>query len=997
MDEADFYDEFGNYVGPVDGTEAEEEEEPIIDSLPHDDSEQYALDNVVSQERVTAAERQVVLHEDKKYYLSAMEVYGETVDVQVQEEDTQPLTEPIIAPIREILLDTAETAIPPLRHSADFLLALADTPERCRNVAVVGHIHHGKTSLVDCLVAAGHQSMPPRSRVSAKHEHAREQLPRYLDSLPIEQERGISLRAAPISLVVGDSTGCSHVLNLLDTPGHPDFREEAALGMGVLADGLVLVVDCVEGVQGETEVLLRAALALHRPVLLVLSKMERLWLELRLPPTDAYHKLKHTIDRLNTIAGRRLFAPECGNVCFASAAGGWAFSLASWARICAGNLDADALARRLWGDIYYSPARGVFSRTPSGEDATKRTFVTFCLEPLYKTYTHVLSARSIDELDDFLVEKLKVGHLRPTQLRQNARPLLRLALRRLFGGTEASGSPVQGLIDAMLLHLPAPAGRESTSPDGATTAAPSLVASICKVYPPRSMKTGGQAAALADQLTPRVLCRIWHGRVHRGQSIRIFPLGKLGEEEEALMGTVDHVAIPCTRYEIPVEHDTGAQWVLLGGLSLDSVTKRGTIVAGSVVAGPAAEMIVSTAAQTVEREMKLRSLLRVSIEPIVPSELPKMLHTLRLLGALYPSLATRVEESGEHVLLAPGELYLDCVLHDLRQLGQLQVRVSDPSVQFAETVQEMSLLKCFADTMNGRVRITMLAEPLEKGLAEAIESGGLSALPVPERIARLEREFGWDRVSARSVIAFAPAGGSVLLDDTFGARDELLSAVRASLVQGFHWAVREGPLCEEPIRGVKLRLLDVAPVDGHVLRPADLTPAQLVPACRRVCYSAFLTAAPRLLEPVNHVHITAPGGCIEAIYTCLAKRRGHVLSDTPLPATPLYSITALLPLLDAPGFEVDLRVATQGLAFATAHFDHWQPIPGDPLDTTLPSVLLEPAPVPALARDCLLKTRRRRGIGEQVRIDKFFDDPMLQVLAREKLLQAHPTAIETRV
>jgi len=93
--------------------------------------------------------------------------------------------------------------------------------------------------------------------------------------------------------------------------------------------------------------------------------------------------------------------------------------------------------------------------------------------------------------------------------------------------------------------------------------------------------------------------------------------------------------------------------------------------------------------------------LKVAIEPVAPSELPKMLSGLRSINKSYPLAATKVEESGEHVLIGTGELYLDCVLHDLRRLfAEIEIKVSDPVTKFCETVLETSALKCYADTPN---------------------------------------------------------------------------------------------------------------------------------------------------------------------------------------------------------------------------------------------------------------------------------------------------------
>ena len=78
-----------------------------------------------------------------------------------------------------------------------------------------------------------------------------------------------------------------------------------------------------------------------------------------------------------------------------------------------------------------------------------------------------------------------------------------------------------------------------------------------------------------------------------------------------------------------------------------------------------------------------------------------MLAALRALNKSYPLLTTKVEESGEHVVIGTGELYLDCVMHDLRRVfGEIEVKVSDPSTRFCETVLETSALRCYADTPN---------------------------------------------------------------------------------------------------------------------------------------------------------------------------------------------------------------------------------------------------------------------------------------------------------
>jgi len=94
--------------------------------------------------------------------------------------------------------------------------------------------------------------------------------------------------------------------------------------------------------------------------------------------------------------------------------------------------------------------------------------------------------------------------------------------------------------------------------------------------------------------------------------------------------------------------------------------------------------------------------MKLAVEPLNPAELPKMVEGLRRVSKSYPMSTTRVEESGEHVLFGTGELYLDCVMHDLRTIySDIEVKVADPVVGFRETVIETSSVKCFSEVRFG--------------------------------------------------------------------------------------------------------------------------------------------------------------------------------------------------------------------------------------------------------------------------------------------------------
>ncbi len=129
-------------------------------------------------------------------------------------------------------------------------------------------------------------------------------------------------------------------------------------------------------------------------------------------------------------------------------------------------------------------------------------------------------------------------------------------------------------------------------------------------------------------------------------------------------------------------------------------------------------------------DFNTEAVVKVACEPLNPSELPKMLDGLRKISKSYPLAKTKVEQSGEHIIHGTGELYMDCIFHDLRKLyADIEIKVSEPFVSFSETVIDSSSVRCTVESANKKNTLSMIAEPLDKGLAEYIESGTFDLLP----------------------------------------------------------------------------------------------------------------------------------------------------------------------------------------------------------------------------------------------------------------------------
>ncbi|KAI5122388.1 hypothetical protein M0805_004145 [Coniferiporia weirii] len=970
------YDEFGNYIGAdLDSDDEDElpqdrfvpaahEREPSHAPLEgFDDEQPQGAESMALMEVDEPIHNAIILHEDKQYYPSAQDVYGADVETIVQEEDAQPLTEPIIAPVKVRKWVIEEKDMPETRFDKGFLLNMMSFPEMIRNVAVVGHLHHGKTALMDMLVFETHKLVWDADKPT-----------RYTDTHTLSREREISIKSSPMSLVLRNTGGKSHLVHFIDTPGHVNFVDEVASAIR-LVDGILLVVDVVEGVMVNTEAIIKHAIQENVKITLVVNKIDRLILELRIKPADAFYKIKHTIEEVNTMIStinpdpELRVSPEKGNVAFASTDMAWCFTLRSFAQMYAdtyGALDVTAFAKRLWGDIYFDNDSRKFTRKQADLEQD-RTFVHFILEPLYKLYSQVLSEETEQLRETLVMLGIK---LKPIMFKMDVRPLLKAVLDQFFG-------PSTGLADMIAEHIPSPIqGAESKVEHTYSGPLTSDLAHAMQQCDPKGppMVHITKLYHTTDAQSFRAFGRVMSGTIRKGMDVKVLGEGYSPEDEEDMMkAVVDDVWIAESRYNIPAEEVPAGNLVLLGGVDT-SITKTATIAGADIDD----ELHIFQPIKHLTQ-----SVLKIAVEPIQPSELPKMLSGLRSINKSYPLVSTKVEESGEHVVVGTGELYLDCVMHDLRRLfSEIEIKVSDPVTRFCETVLETSALKCYADTPNKKNKITMIAEPLDRGVAEDIETGRVTMrMAAKERGTFFQEKYQWDLLASRSIWAFGPDenGPNILLDDTLPSQvdKKLLGTVKEHIKQGFQWGAREGPLCDEPLRGVKFRILDASLAQEPIFRGGG----QIVPTARRVCYSSFLMATPRLMEPIYYVEVQAPADCISAVYTVLARRRGHVTQDIPKAGSPLYTVKALIPVIDANGFETDLRTATQGQAFCLQVFDHWSIVPGDPTDTSIKLRPLEPASGQALARDLVLKTRRRKGLGDQISVSKYLDDEFVLALS----------------
>ncbi|RWS30758.1 elongation factor Tu GTP-binding domain-containing protein 1-like isoform X2 [Leptotrombidium deliense] len=298
-----------------------------------------------------------------------------------------------------------------------------------RNICILAHVDHGKTTLADFLVASNGIIS---KRLAGKL--------RFLDFRKDEQTRGITMKSSSIALQFNHK-GEKHVINVIDSPGHVDFCGEVSTAIR-LCDGCLILIDVVEGICSQTKASLKQAWIERLKPILILNKLDRLILEQKLTPFDAYIRLNQILEQANAFMGELFttdvlkeaetdlkstdsefndnltydwssgidekddstlyFAPEQGNVIFTSATDGWGFSIFTFSNYLSKKLgiNENVLNKTLWGDFYLNSK---LKKIMKGAQAKtkKPLFVSMVLENIWSVYENIFVRR-----DKVMLEKI---------------------------------------------------------------------------------------------------------------------------------------------------------------------------------------------------------------------------------------------------------------------------------------------------------------------------------------------------------------------------------------------------------------------------------------------------------------------------------------------------------------------------------------------------------------------------------------------------------------
>ena len=709
---------------------------------------------------------------------------------------------------------------------------LMDKPERIRNIGIVAHIDHGKTTLSDNLLAGAGM---------ISEELAGRQL--FMDSDEEEQARGITIDASNVSMV-HTYGGEEYLINMIDTPGHVDFGGDVTRAMRAV-DGAVVVVDAVEGTMPQTETVLRQALKEGvRPVLFI-NKVDRLVNELKVDEQEMQIRLAKVIDKVNKLIkgmnekmyndGWKLDAAK-GTVAFGSALYNWAVS------------------------VPFMKSSGV---------SFKDVF-----------------------------EKCNSGDMKWL----------------------AKNSPLHAvLLDMVVKHLPNPLQAQDrrihiiwhgdyNTPEGKAMVACDPNGPVCMMVTDISFDPHAGEVATG---------RLFSGTLRRGTECYIMGAAKRANR-------LAQVGIFMGAERIEVEG--------LPAGNIAAVTGLKDAIVGSTVTS----LIEMTPFESLKHYSE--PVMTVAVEAKSMKDLPKLVEVLRQVGKEDPTVQVSInEETGEHLISGMGELHLEIITGRIKRDKGVDIITSPPIVVYRETVTG-SVGPVEGKSPNRHNRFYIELEPMDPAIVKLIQDGEVSMnqQAIERRDALVAA--GMDKDEAKNIKAIE--GTNMFIDMTKGI--QYLNETMELVLDGWREALRGGPLADELVQNLKIRLVDVKLHEDAIHRG----PAQVIPAVRSAVKAGVLMAGDSLLEPIQKIQITVPSDQMGAATSQIQGRRGQVFDM--LSEGDTMTIVGRAPVAELFGFAGDVRSATEGRAMWSTEFAGFELVPA------------------GIVNDVVKAIRKRKGLKEQI-------------------------------
>ena len=546
-------------------------------------------------------------------------------------------------------------------------------------ISITGHLHHGKSTLTNLLASSVHL-------INDKFL-----MNTFSNLFFIEQETNLTLYPNVITLMFSSKKKKSNIFNLIDCPGHPDFQDQLISSMEI-SDGILLIIDIVEGVMLGTEISLRNAITRGLPLVIVLNAIDRLVLEFNSSAEEIHYRILVIIDEINMIIQKMLglsciqknqfkyFNPLLNNVCFSSVIQGWTFTVEQFSEIYLSSQPSCCLSTK---DLVFS-IWNCWSFLKNKDNAervfkSKKGFLfqDLILCPLIKLIFFNLTENFLN-IRKFIEHELGVHNISFNELSSSSEKILNYCVSLFLGGCRDVKiiHNHSGIINALKEHI-----------------APNKKLPLKNYFNEklgRDFKCGFFTNFINLENSKKILalCKVLNGKIKNGSVLRVITTDAYFYKSQKYFTicVIKNLSISVARYTIDISEIPETNLVLIDGL--ENKAKESGIFTGLYDPYCYFDWFNSSIKRSLISS-QIEKIIKILIKPISSGNLNFIFEILRLCCKIYPNLTCLIKSNGNIILSATSELYLDCILQNINDyLGNHMYEISNPYLSIKEIISE---------------------------------------------------------------------------------------------------------------------------------------------------------------------------------------------------------------------------------------------------------------------------------------------------------------------
>jgi 116 kDa U5 small nuclear ribonucleoprotein component len=813
--------------------------------------------------------------------------------------------------------------IPKTIYSKRFLIKnLAINRKRSKCISVLGHLHHGKSTFINTLSSSVHLV------------NQKSLFKEFSDFFFLEKQRALSLHSSVTTLLVCNKKGKSFIITLIDSPGHPEFFDQSLTAIKI-SDGSLVIIDISEGVLMGTELALRNCIIEGLSIVIILNAIDRLILEYGYSSKIIQKIIQKILDEINSILEEcllkskfdsnrdlKFFNPIDNNVCFASFLQGWSFTLEQYADIYISCQPSICLSSRnlcimLWNNFCYNISKYCNK---------KSMFADFIIEPLYKLIFLALS-EPILQIQRFLEVELGIYGIKNNEITVNNWKVIMSCFTFFFGGCRESKliPNHSGLISSVIKNIPCYIQtnkyKRSFLKKIKSLSCLSYIYKLCPIQHENDFFG---------------LTRIIKGSVECKKKFSIITEGHryYSKEYVRLNCEIENIFVPIGQYNINISSAQYGSIVFLKGI--DKIVRKSAILFRDVCKVQNLEGFYFSILKIIS-ENGSYNCLSICIETVYLYQLKKLYNSLRKCNKVYSSLSCEVDQSGRLTINGPGELYLDCVLHDSRFVFEnIDIKVSNPFSAKKETIDFSEYL---SDTyFDNKMRISLsknynsydevnsfyknevfpnlkqnFSSNYWKKLKKTINAGFI--------IKNIEEKYQINKSKINSFWFLGPENISAPSCCLIGNPNikKIPILFMKKLIRGFNLAIEKGPSIFEHLHEIKYEI-NCRKKSLSLDYQTKCFPGDL----RRIFLNIFLKNSPIIYEPFYLSEVLFQSKFFSVIIKIIQSRRGIVLSSNFFTKSKIFIIRFNIPSIYSIGLDLEFTFLTNKNTLCLFFFENWK-------------------------------------------------------------------------